>query len=143
MPRRETYAGDGSIVEIVDTRTVEEARAALRQSIDALRDAKIERVFVFQGIPIQLDARARINLIALGAAAAARLLVGDTTAFRFRDEANVVHRLAPQQMLVLAMAVLDHVSAIQERAWTLKDDLAVKSDLANLDAMDITKDWPP
>lgn len=56
---------------------------------------------------------------------------------KWRDEANIIHLLTPDQMIELWLQGVAYVSAIYEAAWTLKDGGDIPEDFAE------DYHWPP
>ena len=70
-----------------------------------------------------------LDAVALGAQV--RITNGDVlTTTKWRDEDNVVHDLAPPQVLELWSQATGYVQAVHEAAWALKDGGSIPDDYA-------------
>lgn len=76
-----------------------------------------------------VSGEARINITALGAAAAQALAAGSPFSIVFRDAANVSHTLDAAQTAALAQQAMAYVSAVYAASWALKD--GTETDITN------------
>lgn len=70
--------------------------------------------------PVDIAAGGRENLGDLGAAALAKLLLGDTSTFSFRDAANTDHDLTPTETAQMGLQLTAQISAIHVAARAIK-----------------------
>lgn len=118
----------------------ETIREGKRQAIDSLREAKIANGLVYTfpdtGLPGTVQLRNSLdvrNVSGLGSAAHALMTLGNTNPLSFTDGENVVHSLAPSEMLNMTLAVQAFISELYVKARAKKDELAASSDPALYD----------
>ncbi|SHF00239.1 protein of unknown function [Modicisalibacter ilicicola DSM 19980] len=108
--------------------TLSEIAEIKRHAIDRAREAAIDAGFThdFNGTQdvVQTRARDRENITGLAVSAQLMLTNGDTTStLPFRAESDTTYQLTAQEIVDLAQAAQQHVSAQYAHAWELKDQI--------------------
>lgn len=129
------WTPDASVIITAEQRAAE-AQAALASQIDAERERRIAAgvtVTLSDGILIPLQGRPedQINMLALKDTARDLLAAGvSAPILPFRDAENVVHQLTPAQMIEATDKGKQHVSAVYQAAWALKEMEPIPTDFA-------------
>lgn len=120
--------------ELLDT-----AKERKQGDIVAARDVAIEGGFsyLFAGIEdrVQTRERDRENLMGLAVAAQQAIAAGTGESLQFRAESNTTYTLTPDEMLAVATAAQEHISAQYVHSWTLKAQISDAQSQADLDAI--------
>lgn len=114
-----------------------------RNAIDTARDAEIDagftHLFGTTEDVVQTRARDRENITGLAVSAQLMLTNGDTTStLPFRAQSDTTYQLTAQEIVDLAQAAQQHVSAQYAKAWELKDQVETArkaGDRATLEAI--------
>jgi hypothetical protein len=70
------------------------------------------------------------------------IMSGQSVTLPFRDQEDISHSLTPQQAVALGVYVTSAVSAIYQAAWAHKDALMLLTSAEDIEAYDITVNWP-
>ena len=129
--------------------TLAQAKRMRRDAVDRERDGRmaagVPHTFpdAVAGTIDTRNANDASNILGLVALAQRLIATAPDTVFAsFRDAEDSEHALTPAEMLELYDVVVARRTALYRRAWTLKDAIAAAGDMATLDAIDITADWP-
>lgn len=146
----ETYDGNGNLVSTEDTRVISDMVEALKTQISAYRDSQIlnNATVWFNGNEFDCDPNSRANI----AGTVTFILCGQTLpeAFVWRDAHNNNISQNNSSMIQFGLLIAGYVEVVYETSWALKtaldniaaqelDETTIK---AELDAFDITENWP-
>jgi hypothetical protein len=146
----QTYDGNGNLISTVDTRVVSDMVSSIQDSITNYRDNNIldNATVWFNGYEYDCDPVSRQNI----AGVVTYILAGQTlpSNFAWRDFFNNNNPQNNLSMMQFGILVANYVEVVYGTSWALKsavaaiaaqslDEATIK---AQLDAFDITADWP-
>lgn len=142
----------GTVSTVTREPTLAERKAAMKQAIDATRDALFSAGFTVAGTGTSLDGKVlqtrdvvdRTNWLTSQASYSTAVAggFGDVVGATFRTADNVTVILTYAQGLNVLLAMAGWGAAVMGNSWALKDAVDAAEDEEALDAIDIGAGWP-
>lgn len=118
---------------------LEQAKARKQADIEKVRDTAIEGGFSYAFTSgddlVQTRQRDRENLLGLAVAAQQAIAANASEVFNFRAGSNETYELTPAEMIAVATAAQEYVSAQYAHSWALKAQIDMATNQADLDAI--------
>lgn len=127
----------GTIVGGVYTPPVPPVVDVPRSAVDAERERRIQEPWTVQmpsnGVVFQvnMDTESQRNIQGLSTIGIVLKTAAPMQATMFRDYANKVHALLPDDLISMGLQVAARIQAVYQKAWALKDNPPIPADFAD------------
>lgn len=134
--------GGGFVEDAAAPASLADCKAALWESVKALRETCANSRVATPFGPMDADAESRANIAGAALAAMAAQLGAATFSVVWTTAENEAVTLDAAGMIAVGNAVTAKVNGAYQRARALRDQIDAAPDAATLDAIDITTGWP-
>lgn len=141
LNRTETYTSNGTLVSVVDTRSLDDVKAEKWTKINEHREVILNRGLWYMGYLWGSDERSRANITGVTASVATGIPL--PPGFTWRDNNNNNVPFTVENIVTLGAFMLAYVNMVYNASWQMKNEVDACTTLAELDAYVIPqRNWP-